>query len=309
MVGQPWATVRVEIARPGDAAQAEAWAMALEGVAAMVAEHADVGGVELRDATTLGDATRAELWVYTVPSALDDVVAKVQGVAQMFSIPVRLTSRQREDDDWRDAWKRFYRPRVFGTPPNELLLRPSWVERQSDDPKREIVLDPGHAFGTGLHESTRLCLQRLCAVTPEIASASRILDLGCGSGILSVAAAMLVPQTSIVAVDIDPDATATTTDNAARNGVGPRITVQTGDVTVVAPEPFDVVLANIRPVVLIPLAAQIGPWVRPKTRIIVSGIYGDEVDNVRAAWAANGTREIACAVEGDWSMLDLEVTA
>ena len=68
-------------------------------------------------------------------------------------------AEHRDDDDWRDSWKRFYRPMTFGD--GALLLRPSWIEREDDDPKRELVIDPGRAFGTGLHESTRLCLELL----------------------------------------------------------------------------------------------------------------------------------------------------
>ncbi len=303
MTTDPWATLRVELSLSGDEDDVGVQAMGLEGLAALVAEREDVGGVETRDTTTLGGATQPELWIYTTPPALPDVRIAVQTLAPNFGLDVRLTGRIREDDDWRDEWKRFYRPQVFGAPPRQLLLRPSWIEREPDAPRDELVLDPGHAFGTGLHESTRLCLQRLCAVADTLPAQVRALDLGCGSGILALALARLKPQATLVAADVDSDATATTRDNAERNGVLERIEVHTGDLTAVPVERFSLLIANIRPVVLVPLAEQVGPWLAPGAQIVLSGIFGDEVDRVRAAWQAAGYTTTDHVVEGDWSLL------
>ena len=250
-MSEPWATLRVELSRPGDEQQAAAWAAALEGLGALLAAEPDVGGVETRDPGTITKAVRSELWVYTTPAALDRIKERVEALAPQLSLPLRLTGRIREDDDWRDTWKRFYRPRVYGEGDHQVLLRPSWIDREPDDPKLEVVLDPGHAFGTGLHESTRLCLQRLCAMAETI-QPMRILDLGCGSGILAITAARLWPDAELVAADTDADATATTEDNARRNGLSERIDVYTGDITAVPRPTFDLIIANILPVVLVP---------------------------------------------------------
>ena len=301
----PWATLRVELSHPGDDAQADAWAQTLEALAAWVAEEDDVGGVETRDRTTLGDAVRPELWVYTVPAALDRLQARVQSLAQQLGLPVRLTGRVREDDDWRDAWKRFYQPQIFGEEDRPLLLRPSWLPRRDGDPVDEIVLDPGHAFGTGLHESTRLCLDRLCAIVPHDTTGN-VLDLGCGSGILGIAVARLAPSATIVAADIDPDATATTADNAERNGVADRLTTVTGELDDVPELDFSLVVANIRPVVLVPLAAALRARLREGTHVLLSGIYGEEHETVRRAWLAAGYDEVVHEVLGDWSLLQME---
>lgn len=270
----------------------------------MLAEEPNVGGVETRDPGTITKAVRPELWVYTTPAALDRVKETVEALAPQFGLPLRLTGRIREDDDWRDAWKRFYRPRVYGEGAHQVLLRPSWIAREADDPALEVVLDPGHAFGTGLHESTRLCLQRLCAMAATI-QPMRILDLGCGSGILAITAARLWPDAELVAADTDADATATTEDNARRNGLAERIDVYSGDITAVPRPTFDLIIANILPVVLIPLAEQIGPWLGSGTRVVLSGIHGEEDARVRAAWETAGLSVVATEVEGIWTLFDL----
>lgn len=317
MATEPWATLRVELAPEGDPPAADADAsqrlvregLALEGLAALVAEGADVGGVETRDATTLGGVTRPELWIYTTPAALDRVRAHVAALAPTLGLSTKLTARVRDDDDWRDEWKQFYRPQHFGAPPWQLLLRPSWRARAPEDPEREIVLDPGHAFGTGLHQSTRLCLQRLCTVASEIDPTAAVLDLGCGSGILALAAARLAPGISLTAADVDADATATTRENAERNGLGDAVSLHTGPLATLPTRPFDWVVANIRPVVLVPLAAEIRGWLAPGARVLLSGIYGDEVTRVAEAWREAGFAPVYETRDEDWSLLDLSLDA
>lgn len=306
MTTEPWATLRVELSQTRDEAHTEVWALGLEGLAALVAELDDVGGVETRDATTLGGVTRPELWIYTTPPALESVQARVETLAPAFGLALRLTAQIRDDDDWRDEWKRFYRSQVFGEPPTQLLLRPSWIPREADEPTLEVVLDPGHAFGTGLHESTRLCLHRLCGIANTLAPTTKILDLGCGSGILAIAAARLLPDATLRAADIDPDAASTTRDNAARNELAQRIAVQTGELSDIPRNAVDLLIANIRPVVLVPLAGQVGPWLAAGARVLLSGIFGDEVDRVRQAWLAAGFSVVHTAQDAEWSLLDLE---
>ena len=306
MASQPWATLRVELSPPGDGEPPAAWASALDGLGALVAEDPDVGGVETRDATTLLRATPAELWIYTVPEALSRVAAHVQALAPGLGLVLRLTADARHDEDWRDAWKQFFRPQIFAAGDVRLLLRPSWVARGEGDPPDEIVLDPGHAFGTGLHESTRLCLQRICAIAGTLPPRPRGLDLGCGSGILALALARLSPGATVLAADFDPDATATTVDNAARNGLTSRIDVVTGELSAVPVEAFDFVAANIRTTVLVPLAGALGRWLSPRARVLLSGIFGEEVTFVREAWRAAGYDVVHTETLGEWWLLELE---
>ena len=146
-----------------------------------------------------------QLIVYTAPAALDGLRPRIDRLAAALNLTLDVEAAVRDDDDWRDSWKQFYAPIILGG--GALLLRPSWIPRRPDDPEREIVLDPGRAFGTGQHESTRLCLDLACGL--EGRSPAQVLDLGCGSGILAIAAARLFPTAErIVAglphsVDVD----------------------------------------------------------------------------------------------------------
>lgn len=261
----------------------------LESLGTVLALEPSVGGVETRDPTTQGSPERPELWVYTTPDAVDAVGRRALELGASMGLRLRLDAEVRSDEDWRDAWKEFYRPMVFGR--GALLVRPSWLERREGDPSRELILDPGRAFGTGLHPTTRLCLERLCALFDADAEPpSSILDLGCGSGILALAGARLFPATHrLVAADVDPEATATAAENAALNGLDDRVEVVTGTLDEMpGGETFDLVVANIRPEVLLPLAPALAQRLSTRGRLTLSGILDDEADEVIAHYEAAG---------------------
>ncbi|MEZ4385776.1 MAG: 50S ribosomal protein L11 methyltransferase [Nannocystaceae bacterium] len=238
--------------------------------------------------------------VYTAPAALDGLRPRIDGLAQALGLELDVEAAVRDDDDWRDSWKQFYAPMILGD--GALLLRPSWIPRRDDDPAREIVLDPGRAFGTGQHESTRLCLELACRL--EDRAPARVLDLGCGSGILAIAAARLFPTTAgIVAVDVDPEATATTVENAELNAIT-TMEVRTGTVDDVRGD-FDLIFANIRPSVLIPAAAAIAGHLAPGGDLLVSGVLIEEGDEVTAAYVAAGLEVVGSREAGDWVALHL----
>lgn len=315
---EPWATLRVGLkAGPRELDELAMQAELLTAVGTLLAEEPDVGGAETRDPGTLGGATRPELWIYTVPGALPRLEARAAALCESFGLEVDVTAEVRHDDDWRDAWKQFYQPMCFGG--DALLLRPSWIERRPDDPEREIVIDPGRAFGTGLHESTRLCLVALCRAWKSGRAPRRVLDLGCGSGILALAAARLWPDAEVLAVDNDPEATATTTENAELNGLSQslafrsadRLRVRTGVLSDLQGDaPFDLFIANIRPDVLVPLAPAARPFVAGGGLVILSGILEPERARVLAAWRAAGLQEVTpdepSTFDGEWCALVLE---
>lgn len=289
----PWAvvTVRMKSVR----STREAWAETLDRldeVGALLAADAGVGGVELRDPRTIDGPERPELIVYTTPEALESVATTVRTTVEAFGIDhAEVSADVRTDDDWRDTWKQFYRPMQLGD--GALLLRPSWIPRQDGDPEREIVLDPGRAFGTGLHETTQLCIDRICALAsaaPSATAPDRILDLGCGSGILALCAARLFESaTRVVAIDEDPEATDTTIENAELNGLVARVEVRTGDVEDAAARgPYDLVLANIRAHTLVPRAAAIHACTAAGGRVVLSGVLVEELEEVEAAYLAAG---------------------
>lgn len=306
----PWATLRLRlVAGPRAPELLAAQAEILAGVGTMLAEDPEVGGAETRDPGTLGGATRPELWIYTVPHALARLRAQATELCRQLNLEVDIASEVRHDDDWRDAWKQFYRPMTFGD--GALLLRPSWIPRQPGDPEREVVIDPGRAFGTGLHESTRLCLSALCNAFQSGAEPDRVLDLGCGSGILALAAARLFPDADVLAVDDDPEATSTTRENAEQNDLEGRLRVRTGQLHDLAGElPFDLFVANIRPDVLVPLAAPARPFVSHSGLVILSGILVEERARVAAAWRDAGFHDLGPEDprlrEGEWHAIVLK---
>lgn len=285
---EPWATLLVQLGETGGPEGLSGAAERLEALAALIAEDPRALGVETRDASTLGNRCEIpELTIYTSPVDLEPLTAEVSRVAGDLDLDLRLTATVRTDDDWRDTWKQFYAPIVVTSATSALLVRPSWLERRPDDPALELVLDPGRAFGTGQHETTRLCLDVLVALADAGLAPARVLDLGCGSGILALAAARLFPAAAVLAADNDPEAADTAAENAAINQLEDRLEIRATTVLAL-PDGFDLILANIRPSVLVPIAGDVAARLAPGGLVVLSGILGEEADAVLAAYAGIG---------------------
>lgn len=292
-----WATLTLDL-RPTGSGGSDL----RDTLAALLADEDEVSGVEVRDGTTLGgNDTTPQLVVYTEPAALESLRPRIVRLARALGLDLQIKAAIRDDDDWRDSWKQFYAPIIFGE--GALLLRPSWIPRRPGDPTRELILDPGRAFGTGQHESTRLCLDLICTLAPSRAPL-RILDLGCGSGILALAAARLFPGIErLVAIDIDAEATATTRENATLNGIE-SIEIRTGTIDRTQGH-FDLIFANIRPSVLIPSAPAIADRLAPAGDLLVSGVLIEEGEEVTAAYVGLGLELASSRTAGDWIALHL----
>ena len=196
--------------------------------------------------------------------------------------PLLLSMKNVADEDWENNWKAFYKPMEIG---ERLLVVPAWEEAPESE-RVKLILNPGLTFGTGSHATTRLCLTALDRL---IQGGETVLDLGCGSGILSIAALRLGAARAF-ACDVDPTCVTVATENAALNGVGPEVyTVRAGDVTAdaelarVCGGAYDLVVANIVADVIIALAPRVRPLLKPCGRFLCSGIIDDRAAEVKAA--------------------------
>jgi len=234
-------------------------------------------------------------------SAIDEV-RRALGHLQAFGLrPIgELRTRTVLEADWADAWKSHFPVLRVG---RGLVIRPTWREHVASPGQVVIALDPGMAFGTGLHPTTRLCLVALEGVAAR-RPLGRVLDLGCGSGILSVAAARL-GASEVLAVDIDPIAIDATAANAERNEVGGIVRARIGSVPTAA-GPFDVVAANLIAALLVELAGSIALELAPGASLVASGIFRDREAEVAAAFEGHGLTVVERTAEDDWLALVLE---
>ncbi len=213
--------------------------------------------------------------------------------------PMILTVDHVANEDWENNWKQYYRPIEIGT---RLLIVPEWLEAEETD-RVTLRLDPGLAFGTGSHATTRMCLAQL---DKRIRGGERVLDLGCGSGILSIAALRLGAREA-VACDIDEKAADVAYENAALNGIGrDAYRVLHGDILkdhalrAAIGGGYDVVLANIVADVILALAPAVGGLLAEDGVFLCSGIIDERAEEVRAGLAAAGLEVLETQAEEGW---------
>jgi ribosomal protein L11 methyltransferase len=213
--------------------------------------------------------------------------------------PLRV--RPVDDADWTDTWKRHYVPQRVG----RVVIVPSWLEEPMRDGEVAITLDPGMAFGTGLHPTTRGCLALLQACAPM---PSRMLDVGCGSGILALAALRLGAGRAL-GLDTDPLAVAATRENAARNGLAVRLEVREGSLPEVPAERYGLVTANLVAAVLVELAPALSAHLAAGGTLLAGGVLEPRAAEVEAAMTAAGLRVADRRDDGEWVALRLEHAA
>jgi ribosomal protein L11 methyltransferase len=202
--------------------------------------------------------------------------------------------------DWAHAWKAHFPVLRIG---RRLVIRPTWRRHRRQPGDVVLALDPGMAFGTGLHPTTRLCLSGIEHWSDAgLVTGARVLDVGCGSGILMIAAG-LFGAAELVGIDTDSIAVEASSVNARRNKVP--VEVRSGSLPS-RQAPFDLVAANLIASVLIALAADLHAELRPGGRLLASGIFIDREGAVRAALEGAGLRQLGRTAEGDWVALELE---
>jgi len=225
-----------------------------------------------------------------------------------------ITVRRVAEEDWANAWKEFYHVSHLG---RRTVIKPSWREYEPSQDEVVIELDPGMAFGTGLHPTTRNCI---LALEDIIRPGDRVLDVGSGSGILSLAALKLGAD-HVLALDITPVAVDATRANAAANGLSSRIDARLATLEGAEGEPFsplsasvvtmsrdevgnyDVVVANIIARVIAQLAVSLVAATRPGGTLIASGIIADRRHEAEEPLSQAGLTDIVSLIEGDWVTL------
>jgi ribosomal protein L11 methyltransferase len=260
-------------------------------------------GVEERDEGTLAKSQASGK--VTLVAAFPTRAEAEQAIAELGP---DLAARYEEivGDAWRDAWKEHYRPFTIARTKDgrSVVVRPPWEPHTPKEGEHVLELEPGRAFGTGLHETTRLVAQALADHAGELPGIT-LFDVGCGSGVLALVA-LSFGAARAVAIDIDPESIDVTRENAERNALSDRVEASTAPLEsteLVSP----VVVANIEARVLIPMAPELVRHVAPGGLLLLSGILVPQKDDVRAAYP---DFELLAAPEmGEWTLLALRKRA
>lgn len=251
-------------------------------------------GVEERDETTLAkNAAGGKVTLVAAFATREDADEAI------LHLDASLAPRYEEvvGDAWRDAWKEHYKPYAIA---EGLVVRPPWEAYEAKAGETVLELEPGRAFGTGLHETTRLVARAIRAHAAEV-KGQLVIDVGCGSGILALSALALGAGRA-VAIDNDPEAIDVTRENAARNGLTERLDASTTDIAALDAQ-APLVVANIEARVLVPMANELSRCVAPGGLLLLSGILVPQKDEVRAAYPA---MELEGAPSlGEWILLAL----
>jgi ribosomal protein L11 methyltransferase len=266
------------------------------------AEHAEQALAELLELAPTGIEERregdiVEYAVYGPPGEIPEL-PDIEAAVGDALVEIRT---QEVPDDWHERWRDFHHAIEIG---GRVLLRPSWEDVAPRERMLEIVLDPGQAFGTGSHPTTRLCAELLL----DLRSGREVVDLGCGSGVLGIEAALL-GFGPVRCFDSDRLAIDATIANAAANGVD--LHTERFDLRSGLPPLAAVVVANLMRPLLLGIRDQIAALDRavPIENAILSGLLDDEADEVSEAWSELGLVERRRLSEGGWTGLSLEQAA
>jgi ribosomal protein L11 methyltransferase len=248
--------------------------------------------------------TSAITGYFAIPCRIEDQLSRItaflSGLPGYSSFPAPEVTLLGEED-WATSWKAHFKPFEIG---QGLLITPSWEECKNEENRAVIVLDPGMAFGTGGHETTRLCLEcleTLLVPAPQEIATMKVLDLGTGSGILAIAAAKLgAPLTD--AVDIDHQAVAIAAENCLLNGVAGQINCHTTPLEQLGGD-YNIILANILAEELVRLAPEIVSRLKPDGSLILSGILAEREELVRNGFDPFPLVFEASLAAGEWRCL------
>ena len=198
--------------------------------------------------------------------------------------------------DWAEIWKQYYKPFRAG---KSLVVKPSWESYAAQPGDKVIEIDPGMAFGTGTHETTAMCMSFLDDL---ICPGMKVLDVGTGSGILAMGAALLGAE-AVTAIDIDPMAVKVARENVARGGLSEKVSVYEGDLLSAAGQDYDLCVANIIADVIMMLASPLKQHVKPGGLFICSGIIKERAEEVVLALENAGYIRLEHTLQGEWAAM------
>ena len=233
-----------------------------------------------------------------VMEVIENIKQKVLGLKE-FGIDIgegSVSLGQVKEEDWANEWKKYYKPTKVG---QKIVVKPTWEEYEEQDGDLIIELDPGMAFGTGTHETTSMCIRELEKYVDET---KRVFDIGCGSGILAIAAAKLGAK-EVVAGDLDEVAVKVSKENCEENNVSDKVIVKHGSLFEVVEGKADVIVANIIADIIKILAKDVSEFLTEDGVFISSGIILAKIDEVVEALEQNGFEIVEIIKLGEWSAI------
>src|ERR1041384_485769 len=284
----PWLLVTVDLSRDAE-----------ELASAVLFELGSTGTVTIEESShsvTLGAYFNNAVDLDVIKSALEAEFERMGWQDSLRGLSVSTV----EDQDWMQKWKEGFDAVHIG---ERLIIAPSWKLPADSGDRIVIQVDPGMAFGTGTHETTRLCLEAI----ERHWHGGRLLDVGTGTGILAIAAALLVPKpgpdSRIVGIDVDPQAVEVARENTAINNVSDQVELYEGQPRDFAGTAFDVVVANLTAEVLVDLMSDLRTCLAPEGLMILSGILRELVEDVEESLRRTGFEVNERRDAGEWSML------
>lgn len=304
-----WTEVRIsvnakDVDRAGDiASMVVPYGIYIEDYSNLETEAWEIAHIDLIDEELLKkDRSQATVHVYIAPQENPlEAVAFLRERYAAENIENEILLNPCKNEDWENNWKQYFHPIPVG---EKLLIRPTWEEEFDPMDRKVLNIEPGLAFGTGTHETTRLCLETL---EKHIGEGTQVLDIGCGSGILSIASLLLGAERA-VGVDIDALAVKTARENGEVNNFRePEFTVLQGNLTDKVEGKYDVVVANIVADIIIMFCKDVARFMKPGAVFITSGIIDTREQDVMDAFEKYGFAITARHTEGGWVCFECKV--